>query len=237
VHHRNAECEVRAWRLPRLLPVAHRRAVRAGRAETILPVVSAEWGGSDVNKPADRSPAQDSARSGTVLEAVRDKLGLLNRTIKLERSDGKVRVTLDSTQASANKTPVGVSADAPVQAMRQELKELLNRCPGSREVLPHLAGLEHAIKTQGLAAFETLPQRVLQRASGQLESVVTEPVSAGIAELRSRIGVALKKFEKIEQAVTARAAPSSFLVDEKLQVSEGSHTDFMAAVEEAKRRG
>lgn len=190
-----------------------------------------------MNKPADRSSAQDSARSGTVLEAVRDKLGLLNRAIKLERSDGKVRVTLDATQASTHKTPADAAAHASAQVIRQELKELFNRCPGSREVLPHLAGVEHAIKTHGLAAFEKLPQRVLQRASGQLESVVTEPVSAGIAELRSRIGVALKHFEKIEQAASRRAAPSSFLVDEKLQVSEGSHSDFMAAVEEAKRSG
>lgn len=189
-----------------------------------------------MNKPVDRSPAQDSARNGTMLSSVRDKLGLLNRAIKLDRSDGKVRVTLDSTQATGGKTPVDPAAEASVKAMRLEIKALFSRCPGSREVLPHLAGVEHAIKMQGLAAFDTLPQRVLQRASGQLESVITEPVSAGIAELRSRIGVALKKFEKIEQAASRRAAPSSFLVDEKLQVSEGSHSDFMAAVEEAKRR-
>lgn len=190
-----------------------------------------------MNKPADRSPPQDTARSGTVLDAVRDKLGLLNRAIKLDRSDGKVRVTLDGTEASTSRTPVDPAADASVRAMRQELKALFNRCAGSREVLPHLAGVEHAIKTQGLAAFDTLPQRVLQRACAQLESVVTEPVSAGIAELRSRIGVALKNFERIEQAAARRAAPSSFLVDEKLQVSEGSHSDFMAALEESKRRG
>lgn len=189
-----------------------------------------------MNKPADRSPVQEGARSTSMLGAVRDKLGMLNRPIKLERSDGKVRVMLDSTQATPNKTPVDPAAEASVRTMRQELKELFNRCPGSREVLPHLAGVEHAIKTQGLAAFETLPQRILQRASGQLESVVSEPVSAGIAELRSRIGVALKNFEKIEQAASRRAAPSSFLVDEKLQVSEGSHSDFMAALEESKRQ-
>lgn len=170
-----------------------------------------------------------------MLEAVRDKLGLLNKSIKLDRADGKMRVTFDanSVKASAQAT----AADASTKAMRAELKDLFNRCPGSREVLPHLAGVEHAIKTQGLAAFENLPLRVLQRATAQLESVLTEPVSPAIAELRSRIGVALKNFEKLEQAASRRSAPSSFLVDEKLQVSEGSHTDFMAAVEEAKRRG
>jgi hypothetical protein len=172
-----------------------------------------------------------------MLESVRDKLGLLNKTIKLERSAGKMRVMFDDgTPTAADKAPADAATDARVTVMRVELKALFNRCPGSREVLPHLAGVEHALKTQGLEAFEQLPQRVLQRAIGQLESVLTEPVGAGIAELRSRIGVALTNFEKVEQAASRRAAPSSFLVDEKLQVSEGSVSDFMAVMEESKRR-
>lgn len=172
-----------------------------------------------------------------MLESVRDKLGLLNRSIKLERSEGKVRVSL-APERSGVAEKAGVTANTAADAipLRTELKDLLSRCPGAREVLPHLAGVEHALKTQGLAAFDTLPPRVLQRAAAQLESVVTEPVNAGIAELRSRLGVALKNHEKAEQAASRRAAPSSFLVDEKLQVSEGSVSDFMKVMEESKQR-
>ena len=172
-----------------------------------------------------------------MLEAVRDKLGLLNKSIKLERSEGKVRVTFDDPRPPvAEKSRAVDAVETGAKRMRTELKELLNRCPGAREVLPHLAGVERALKTQGLAAFDSLPPRVLGRAAAQLESVLAEPVSAGIAELRSRIGTALKDQERKEQAASRRAAPSSFLVDEKLQVSEGRVSDFMAVMEESKRR-
>ena len=185
-----------------------------------------------MSKSDGRSTGDANARSTSMLGAVRDKLGLLNKQIKLDRSDGKVRVTLDGAQPAAAE-PAG---EASAKLMRAELKEMLNRCPGARDVLPHLAGVERALKAEGLAAFGSLPPRVLERAAGQLESVVTEPVSAGIAELRSRIGVALKAHEKKEQALARRVAPSSFLVDEKLQVSESSVSDFMAVLEESRRR-
>ena len=165
-----------------------------------------------------------------MLESVRDKLGLLNRSIKLDRSEGKVRVSFEAERSGA----APPAADA--KHLRDELKALLNRCPGARQVLPDLAGVEQALKTQGLVAFDSLPPRVLQRAATQLESVLAEPVSATIAELRSRLGVALRNHEKAELAASRRAAPSSFLVDEKLQVSEGSVSDFMKVMEESKQR-
>ena len=172
-----------------------------------------------------------------MLESVRDKLGLLNRSIKLDRSEGKVRVSFEAERSGpAQKGAAATPSVSDAKHLRDELKALLNRCPGAREVLPHLAVVEQALKTQGLAAFDSLPPRVLQRAATQLESVLAEPVSAAIAELRSRLGVALKNHEKAEQAAARRAAPSSFLVDEKLQVSEASVSDFMKVMEESKQR-
>jgi hypothetical protein len=185
-------------------------------------------------KEAERSPGNQNARGASMLGSVRDKLGLLNKPLKLERSDGRVRVVFEPAPATV-RTPADDAADAAVQRMRSELKELLGRCPGAREVLPHLAGVEHALKTQGLSAFDTLPPRILQRACAQLESVLAEPASAGLAELRSRIGVALMAHEEREQAAARRAAPSSFLVDEKLQVSESSVSDFMRVLEATQR--
>jgi hypothetical protein len=172
-----------------------------------------------------------------MLESVRDKLGLLNRSIKLDRTEGKVRVSFEAERpGAAPKGAAAAPAASDAKHLRDELKALLNRCPGAREVLPHLAGVEQALKTQGLAAFDSLPPRVLQRAATQLESVLAEPVSAAIAELRSRLCVALKNHEKAELAASRRAAPSSFLVDEKLQVSEASVSDFMKVMEESKQR-
>ena len=190
-----------------------------------------------MSKPEVQAQDTDNERSASMLGSVREKLGLLNKTLKADRTDGKPRNPESERGGSAAKAGTQDNSDPAVKLMRGELKELFSRCPGAREVLPHLAGVEQALKVRGLAAFDSLPQRVIARAKAQLESVATEPVSAGIAELRSRIGVALQKHERIEQAASRRAGPSSFLVDEKLQVSEGSVSDFMAVLEESKRRG
>ena len=50
------------------------------------------------------------------------------------------------------------------------------------------------------------------------------------------LGAALKEHERKEQAAARRAAPSSFLVDEKLQVTESSESDFLAVLEESRRK-
>ena len=78
-----------------------------------------------------------------------------------------------------------------------------------------------------------MPERVLARASQQLEAVLTEPISAGLSDLRSRLLVAQTAAEEGESATTKNAGPSSFLTDQKLLVSEGSVSDFMRAVAEA----
>ncbi|MFZ2653263.1 MAG: hypothetical protein WA210_24545 [Burkholderiaceae bacterium] len=180
-----------------------------------------------------RSQRDPNAGIGSMLAAVLDKLSVINKSVKLERSDGKVRVVFEDDTKSTEPAPTAL--DATLNRMRDELKELLGRCQGAREVLMHLATLEQTLRTQGLAAFDNLPPRVLKRAGAQLESIVGEPVGAGIADLRSRISVALTLHEKVEQITQRSAGPSSFLVDEKLQVSEASASDFMRAVETSKR--
>lgn len=137
---------------------------------------------------------------------------------------------------SVNQPKQNSPVDDSLQRMRSELKELLGRSPGAREVLPHLAGVEHALKTQGVAAFDTLPPRVLKRAATQLENVLPEPPSEGIAELRSRLSRALSAHDEARVAVMRPAQPSTFLVDEKLRVSEASVSDFMRVVEAAQRK-
>ena len=169
----------------------------------------------------------------TVLESVWGSLSILTKPLKLERSDdGKVRVVVDDPAATRRKAQVIAAAEQSLSRMQSELTELLDRSKGSRKVMPHLASLEHGLKSRGLDAFDTVPESVLARASQQLEEVLTEPVSAGLADLRSRIVVAQTKLEKSE-AAAKNAGPSSFLTDSRLTVSEGSVSDFMRAVAES----
>ncbi len=132
--------------------------------------------------------------------------------------------------------PEKQGADAAAQRMRDELKELFSRTRGAREVLPHLAGVEHALKTQGIAGLDGLPPRVLKRAATQLQSVLPDLVSEGLAELRTRLSKALSAHEDARVAIVRPARPSEFLTDEKLQVSEASVSDFMRVVEAAERK-
>jgi hypothetical protein len=126
--------------------------------------------------------------------------------------------------------------DECLQRMRSELKELLGRSPGAREVLLHLAGLERALKTLGNGAFEGLPSHVLKRTATQLESVLSQPVGAGMAEIQARIAKVLKAHEQasLPAAKPAAAAPAPYFSDDKLQVSETTHTDFMRVLEATK---
>lgn len=123
--------------------------------------------------------------------------------------------------------------DESLQRMRSELKELLSHSPGAREVLLHLAGLERALKTLGIAAFEGLPSHVLKRTATQLESVLPQPVGQGIAEIQERIAKVLKAHGQasLPASKPAVAPPAPYFSDDKLQVSETTHTDFMRVLE------
>lgn len=163
---------------------------------------------------------------------LRETLGLLNKPIRLERSSGRVRVVLDPATVGAQHG----SAEQALQRMRDELTNLLDRHRASRRSLRHLAYLERELNTKGAAAFAAIPEPVLTRASEQLEAVLTEPVSDGLAQLRSRIVVAKTAAEKIDAAQQKNAGPSSFLTEHKLQVSEASVSDFMRVMEQSQEK-
>ena len=96
----------------------------------------------------------------TVLESVWGSLSILTKPLKLERSDdGKVRVVVDDPAATRRKAQVIAAAEQSLSRMQSELTELLDRSKGSRKVMPHLASLEHGLKSRGLDAFDTVPER------------------------------------------------------------------------------
>jgi hypothetical protein len=130
--------------------------------------------------------------------------------------------------------------DEALQRMRNELRDLLSLSPGAREVLLPLVSLERALKVLGMAAFESLPSHVLKRAATQLEGILPQPVSQGLAEIRSRMAKAIAVHEAPPAPVPAPAAkpapPPTYFSDDKLQVSETTHTDFMRVFEAAQRK-
>ncbi len=73
----------------------------------------------------------------------------------------------------------------------EQLGALLAEVPETRAALRHLVFVEHALQKKGLKALHKLPLDVLQRALEQLEGLVTNWSPAGLANLRSKMAVAI----------------------------------------------
>ena len=102
------------------------------------------------------------------------------------------------------------------------LKALLDPVPGSRKVLTHLAALETDLRRHGTSVLGKVSTPLLVKIGQEL---ATLPISNHNAPLQDLMGMLLAELD-------ARSGPrrqylSTFDSSEKLEVSEGSHTDFM----------
>ena len=121
--------------------------------------------------------------------------------VALRRKEGAVHVVLE-------RRPPGGKAKAKAKApsreevaarkdqeelalMRAQLADLLNDLPETRQAMRHLVFVEQALAKKGLRALYKLPLDVLQKALAQLEGLVTNWSPAGLANLRSKIAVAI----------------------------------------------
>jgi hypothetical protein len=79
-----------------------------------------------------------------------------------------------------------------VRLMRRELFQLMEQHPTSRELMRHLDLVERTLRQDGFSAVQALPVRVIARALQQLEKLVWDWSSEGLAELRSRLAVIVR---------------------------------------------
>jgi hypothetical protein len=117
--------------------------------------------------------------------------------IRLRRRGKGVALTLDSRPASATGTPRPARHDAAqresddLQLMLRQLGEVLCALPDTRRRCRHLVFVEHALDNKGLRALHTLPVEVLEVALAQLENLVINWGPVGLANLRSKMAVAI----------------------------------------------
>ena len=80
---------------------------------------------------------------------------------------------------------------ADVRGMRRELAVMLDEHEGSREVFRYLAHFERQLGKKGLRVLDEMSVKRLRRALAQFEAIVTNWSSTNLAELRSRMAVAV----------------------------------------------
>ncbi|WP_201496348.1 hypothetical protein [Rubrivivax sp. A210] len=123
---------------------------------------------------------------------------IFKRDLALRRDAGGVHIVLEAVVATPAKPAKVMRAEASDRRQREELtlilkqlKQLLDEMPESRQTLRHLVFVEQALVKKGLRALHKLPLDVLQRALEQLEGLVTNWSPVGLANLRSKMAVAV----------------------------------------------
>jgi len=97
--------------------------------------------------------------------------------------------------------------------VRTELAALLNELPETRTTMRHLVFVEQAIAKKGLKVLHKVPLDVLRRAHEQLENLVINWSAAGLANLRSKMAVAIIDREHMDPNAEADAYRTAAVLD------------------------
>jgi len=100
-----------------------------------------------------------------------------------------------------------------LKLMRQQLALVLGEVPETRATLRHLVFVERALRKSGLRVLHKLPLDVLQRALEQLEALVINWSPEGLADLRSKMAVAIIDREQMDPDAEADAFRTSMPMD------------------------
>ncbi len=141
------------------------------------------------------SAALKSSRPSLLKRVSQGVTAFFTHDVEIKRADDGVKLVLQHT-ATAAKTPTREQeaaklAKQELALMRQQLAELLDELPETRQALRHLVFVEHAIGKHGLKALHKLPVDVMERALTQFEGLVTNWSPVGLASLRSKMAVAI----------------------------------------------
>jgi hypothetical protein len=195
-----------------------------------------------MHNPLSRKPGPQptDAPKTSSFAPVRLAKALFSKQVKFTRDEAGYKLVLenkDTHNDNISPEPIAVPTEAkqvaPPVTAASSLYELMDSAPGSRNAFRHLASIEqwlHNTDAEGLFLFD-LSATHLKQALRQLNGLWLEPAPAALAAFREKMVDALAAQEQREKQ---EAAPSrgnfgvlsSFLVDEKMQVSEGRASDF-----------
>lgn len=139
--------------------------------------------------------------------------------VTLRREQGQLHVVLAERSAPAA-AGRGQREDSErrrrheeLMLVRTELAALLNELPETRTTMRHLVFVEQALEKKGFKVLHKVPLDVLQRAHEQLENLVTNWSPAGLANLRSKMAVAIIDREHMNPQAEADAYRTAAVLD------------------------
>lgn len=190
------------------------------------------------------SPEQTDAPKKSGFAPMRLAQALFSKQVKVKRDERGYKLALEGggrgpqgDVAAPSHLSVSTAAEQPKPVPAAVcLRELMDSAPGSRNAFRHLASLEQTLQSKDPAAADGLflfdwHAAHLKQALRQLDGLWMEPAPVALAELRGKLADALAAQERREKEEPAPSRGgfgvlSSFLVDEKMQVSEGRASDF-----------
>ena len=144
--------------------------------------------------------------------------------LALRRGDAGLQIVLEPrVEGAFQRKPKPKKGSREDLAMRKEKQELalvleqldalLTELPETRQTLRPLVFVERALQKKGLRALHKMPIDVLQRALEQLEGLVTNWSPVGLANLRSKMAVAILDREHMDPDAEADAYRTAALID------------------------
>ena len=145
-----------------------------------------------------------------------------------------------AARAAASALPALPAFLAPTAAdlirgrlMQRSLRGLFDRVPESRAALPHLAALEGALGQLGAGAVAVVSRHGLAKIHTQLRVLPLDPADGGLQDLLALVQRALR--QQVREQRTHQLSPHD--PESTVVISEGSESDFMNALAEARGPG
>lgn len=127
------------------------------------------------------------------------------------------------TPSVSNPRADPVAERQQARLMQQSLRRLLDRVPGAREVLPHLAALEKSLGKHGLALVDTVPLHTLAKICSQLSSLPLPDDDPPLNELLTQLLDTLEAKSPKSQFQRTEVTEATLVIEDVV-----SHSEFMA---------
>ena len=144
--------------------------------------------------------------------------------VAIKRQPEGLHIVLEARPAERKLSKKDARVEAAKQKEKQELAlvvdqlgELLAAYPEARSTLRHLVFVESSVRKKGLKILHKLPGDVLERALEQLEGLVTNWSPEGLANLRSKMAVAILDREHVNESAEADNPRTAAVLDSASQ--------------------